>query len=362
MYFCCKTFNRGKYYVKANDIGYIDEYENNIVFNYYLKNKKYNIKDKKDHFEILNEETYSKYFKSYPFSNLDDYLKHYQPKYIKLIKEVETFSTELISSSSISEEEKGILKTKIKQISQTQGCTKSYTIDECEQITTNSINVKKKGSQIFNRANRYDKPISNHSKENFEDSLSYPFPEGIRLKDYASPKQYSLTIIKLIKNCFEIYDSEIHEIFTKFIDEIFISKKSKIREFYDKYKLDKLYKKKIREFYDELDQEYIICIKEIIQSTQICHFCNEPLEKDDLNSNGYCSQTNKSELCHRDPNKYSTYDNVYWGHGKCNRRQSNNTEYEIILQGLKLLCNNPKYKKKEKVSNLLLLLKLNQKT
>lgn len=300
-------------------------YKKNKKIFIYIDNDEVKTNDIHKNILELNDETFKKYFKDYPFNNLSELIDNYSPIYIKLSKDIISCTNKITKKYIKDDNEKKYIKKKIDQIEPSSGCTKTYTIIQAKEIleckNVSELNIpQSKGSQIFNRTKRYNKPIHDTSRKNFERSESYPYPDGLRCKDYSSPKQLCLVSLKLRLNYFKIYNNKV-------ICEELINRLQNI----------------INKYSEELDPEYLKIINDIIKKKQVCHYCNNRLIKDDLLSNGYGSQTNNSELCHRDPNKHTTYDNIYWGHGECNRRQSNNTEYEIVLKGLELLYNNPIY-------------------
>ena len=56
-----------------------------------------------------------------------------------------------------------------------------------------------------------------------------------------------------------------------------------------------------------------------------CKYCGEEVDIAKYSSE-YKSSDNYIEICHRDPEGNFTKDNMYWGHGECNRRQGGYSE------------------------------------
>jgi uncharacterized protein with PIN domain len=73
-----------------------------------------------------------------------------------------------------------------------------------------------------------------------------------------------------------------------------------------------------------------------------CKWCGETVDAEKCASM-YGSATNYIEICHQDPNTGFSPDNMYWGHGDCNRRQGGYTERERIEDAIRLLRINPAY-------------------
>lgn len=170
------------------------------------------------------------------------------------------------------------------QLLNSQGCVKTITIEEYENFNEPN-DLKRIGSPYFNRANRWLPPINDISYEEFEKCKSFPAPIGIRQKDFCMPSQLLLIINHLVEE--------------------------------------------LRAFIDE---------------KLICQWCFCKLEYDKFDSI-YKSKDNYMEICHKDPNGTFTIDNIYFGHGECNRRQGGYSEKDRINDTLILLKNNrEKYK------------------
>ena len=67
-----------------------------------------------------------------------------------------------------------------------------------------------------------------------------------------------------------------------------------------------------------------------------CRFCGEVVDMSRARSM-HGSETNYMELCHRNPNGRFTRDNLYLGHGVCNRMQGGCTEEQIVSNGIRLM-------------------------
>ena len=71
-----------------------------------------------------------------------------------------------------------------------------------------------------------------------------------------------------------------------------------------------------------------------------CKYCGEEMDINEYKSE-YKSADNFMEICHRDPHKSFSPENMYWGHGECNRRQGGFTESDRIYDGFRLATLNP---------------------
>lgn len=210
---------------------------------------------------------------------------------------------------------KNLFVVKFSQLLPSAGNTKceniktiKKSIQEKKAIPPNGLKTHKRfGSPIFNRQSRWS-PVADHvSFDEFEKCGSYPWPLGIRKKDFCLPSTWLTCAVEMIKqilsfdNVDETYRIHMQKIFTE-------------------YGFDNIFDGKIH----------------------LCKYCGNPV---DLNLYSlqptYKSATNFIEICHRDPNSHFSKKNMYWGHGECNRRQGGYTERERIEDAIVLITNNP---------------------
>ena len=191
---------------------------------------------------------------------------------------------------------KKILEDKINQLMVSQGCTKTIKIDNYNKFDSNLLKKHERiGDPIFNRSVRWCPPIPNNfTYEDFTKTLSYPAPIGIRKKDFALPSTMIKTIITLLNQIFNMKNVKLDE-----------ELKNKFSNIINKYN----YKLEISE--------------------HKCKFCNQSIDINEYTSS-YKSCENYIEICHRNPNSNFNEDNIYWGHGLCNRKQGGYTELECI--------------------------------
>ncbi len=162
------------------------------------------------------------------------------------------------------------------------------------------------GEPLFNRSSRCSPVVDHLSWEEFRASPSYPYPIGIRNKDFCLPSEMIAVSVEMIrqlltlKNVEDKYREKIQKIFTDF----------NIEPQFDNF------------------------------VTHRCTYCGEEIDLNEYSSN-YASETNYIEICHRDPNACFCMGNMYWGHGECNRRQGGYTETERIEDALGLINYNP---------------------
>ena len=202
---------------------------------------------------------------------------------------------------------------KLPQLRTSQGCTKTPTI-AATQAHIEKMNGEKEltlkekhfGEPLFNRSSRCSPVVDHLSWEEFRASPSYPYPIGIRNKDFCLPSEMIAVSVEMIrqlltlKNVEDKYREKIQKIFTDF----------NIEPQFDNF------------------------------VTHRCTYCGEEIDLNEYSSN-YASETNYIEICHRDPNACFCMGNMYWGHGECNRRQGGYTETERIEDALGLINYNP---------------------
>ena len=259
-------------------------------------NKCFKIKmDELNLFKILKHNNFFLKIDEYPCEiNIKEFDNRIEVK--KVISKIKQICK--INKSPISK----FLDDKLSQLTVSQGNNKNSTIKEYKDFKNNQLKIdkthKRFGDPIFNRNNRWCIP-TNMSYEKFELSKSYPAPIGIRPKDFCLPSELILTLKELINQC-------LHFKNVSSLDYILF-----------KSKLDIIEKRKIHK----------------------CKFCNKSLNID-LHLSEYKSRNNYIELCHRNPNDRFLSNNIYFGHGECNRRQGAYTEKERMMDGLSLLKSN----------------------
>ena len=180
-------------------------------------------------------------------------------------------------------------------------------INEDEEIPE-ELTLKEKhfGEPLFNRSSRCSPVVDHLSWEEYRASPSYPYPIGIRNKDFCLPSEMIAVSVEMIrqlltlKNVEDKYREKIQKIFTDF----------------------------------NIEPQFNNFV------THRCTYCGEEIDLNEYSSN-YASETNYIEICHRDPNACFCMGNMYWGHGECNRRQGGYTETERIEDALGLINYNP---------------------
>jgi hypothetical protein len=161
------------------------------------------------------------------------------------------------------------------------------------------------GDPIFNRSKRHSPPISkSFTREDFENSLSFPAPIGIREEDFTLP-------------------SEQNEILIELLNQIFSCKNS-----------------------PECPEDIIIDLGLTINAnSHTCLWCGEVIDISELNQD-YCSKEHSINFCHRIPEVGTKKGNVYIGHCSCNREQGGYSEEQRIEQIIRLVKTNPSYREK----------------
>jgi hypothetical protein len=194
-----------------------------------------------------------------------------------------------------------IISDKLEQIRASQGCMDTVTINDFKGYISNKSEldnkIKRIGDPIFNRSNRWCPPIK-MSYDEFKNSNSFPAPLGVRTKDFALPSTVLRCLIEMIKQVCLFQN---------------INAPPELKE---------LLKIENNIYYHR------------------CKWCNNVINADEYSSE-YSSQHNFIEICHRNPNGVFEPDNIYWGHGSCNREQGGYSETERISQALRLLSINP---------------------
>lgn len=196
---------------------------------------------------------------------------------------------------------KEIIEDKLIQIICSQGNNKCIDIPKYKKYINKEISLsshKRIGDPIFNRNKRWCPP-NDMTYEEYEESNSFPAPIGIRIKDFCLPSELLETLYELITQIFNFKNINIDD-----------SLEMKIEK----------------------------------RDTHMCKWCRKEIDAN-LYWSKYKSEENYIEICHRDPNGRFTKDNIYWGHGECNRRQGGYSEEDRIKDAITLILNNPEYHK-----------------
>jgi hypothetical protein len=165
-----------------------------------------------------------------------------------------------------------------------------------------TIKLERIGDPIFNRSVRHSPPISKTiTREDFDNSPSFPAPIGIREEDFALP-------------------SEQNEILIELLNQIFSCKNSP-------------------ECPEEIISELGLTIN---SNSHMCSWCGEIMDISELNQE-YCSKEHSINFCHRIPELGTKKGNVYIGHCSCNREQGGYSEEQRIEQFICLAKTNPSY-------------------
>ena len=195
------------------------------------------------------------------------------------------------------------------QPASTQGNTRIITFDDIRKFDEFGVPIHVRypvmyghDSYIFNRAPHHAPPHPVLTQEEWRNHSCFPRPLGVRSKDHATPQETYDTILELVT---QLYNSEG-------ID------KSKFTGF-------------------PLED----------RTVHKCRFCGEVVDVSQAKPK-HGSETNYMELCHRNPNGGFTRDNLYIGHGECNRMQGGCTEEQVVSNGIRLM----KMLEREKDSDL----------
>lgn len=156
--------------------------------------------------------------------------------------------------------------------------------------------IKCIGKPFINRALRWSPPIDKCiSRKKFVKLSQFGEPIGIRSGDFCFP-------------------SELNKLYCVILEQIF--------SFEDAPELNSDIISNCSKYYPEFNP---------IKGKHLCNWCHKPLYIKECLSI-YGSKTNYVELCHIDPYGMTTSDNIYIGHGKCNREQGGYTENERCSQ------------------------------
>ena len=146
-------------------------------------------------------------------------------------------------------------------------------------------------SYIFNRAPHYAPPHPVLTQEEWRNHHCFPRPLGVRPKDHATPRQTYDTILELVT---QLYNCK------------------------------------------GIDKSKFMGLPLEDRDVHRCRFCGEVVDVSQAKPK-HGSETNYMELCHRNPNGRFTRDNLYLGHGACNRMQGGCTEEQIVSNGIRLM-------------------------
>jgi len=197
------------------------------------------------------------------------------------------------------------LKDKLNQVSSAQGSLHTVKISEYlafkdgTRVLKTTENI---GDPIFNRNKRWLPPVD-IEHDAFKQTKGFPAPIGIRPKDFCLPSQVIKGVVELLVQMARFENSP-----TELVD--FVSKIPGIV---------------------------------IADGSHSCKWCGETVDAKKCTST-YKSATNYIEICHRDPNGMFSPENVYWGHGDCNRQQGGYTEMECIKAAARLANMYPDYR------------------
>lgn len=198
-------------------------------------------------------------------------------------------ASELITKALAKTSDK-TLKSKLKQTLLPQGCSHTSTISDYLKVKSGEKvlgPLESFGDAIFNRTKRWAPPIPNeYSHDEFKQTKGFPAPIGIRTKDFCMPSDIIKGVTELVVQMARFENAE----------------------------------PKFREFVVGLGVT-------IPDGHHCCKWCGKSVDANKCTSK-YKSATNYIELCHRDPNGMFSDENVYWGHGDCNRRQGGYTELD----------------------------------
>lgn len=187
---------------------------------------------------------------------------------------------------------KKIVSDKLEQLFVSQGAPyetiqKLNAIAECSEPTPRTREAK----MIYNRNSRWCPPVD-MTYEEFENTASYPYPLGIRPKDFCLPSELLDTVVEMLTQICSMknVDRELFETLNK-----------------------------------EFEKKKLLVRIDTTRPDHCCKYCSKPLDAEEYSSE-YKSETNYMEICHRDPNERFIKENMYWGHGECNRRQGGYSE------------------------------------
>ena len=194
---------------------------------------------------------------------------------------------------------------KLSQIKAAQGapCDTISTILKLKPEEVRKEKTKRCDNMIYNRTSRWNPPIPESYKyEEYEKSINFCRPIGIRPKDFCFPSELIDTYKEMIKQiiCFKNVDPET--------------------------------KQKLMDF---LNIDSCNCVE-----VHKCKWSGKEIDVDEYSST-YSSKDNFIEICHRDPQDRFLARNMYWGFGESNRQQGGYSEKERVIQTVTLCKANP---------------------
>jgi hypothetical protein len=198
------------------------------------------------------------------------------------------------------------LRDKLDQVTKSQGSTKAATVAEYLDYKAGTRVLgptENLGDPIFNRSKRWCPPVD-IDHDTFKQSKGFPAPLGIRPKDFCLPSALIQGVLELVVQMASFENAPAPLVaFVSAIPGVTLPGR-----------------------------------------THRCKWCGETVDAAQCISE-YKSSTNYIEICHRDPNGMFSPENMYWGHGDCNRRQGGYTEKDRIEDAIRLLLENPDYRR-----------------
>ncbi len=237
--------------------------------------------------------------------------------FVKFEADIKTFVKSLKKVNPLLQK---IFHDKLFQMIQTQGAPFEKIVD-IEKFIENGPNQSKHtrfGNPIFNRNCRWC-PVADHlTWEQYETCPSYPYPIGIRAKDFCLPSEMHKVLVEMIKQILTF----------KNVDE---KHRQNMQTIFSKYNVENVF-------------DNITC--------HCCKYCGCEIDMNAYTSQ-YKSEHNYIEICHRDPNSHFCVKNMYWGHGECNRRQGGYTESDRIQDAIGLINYNSTDYSLDQLQNLM---------
>lgn len=271
----------------------------NVILLPFNKSQNIHITDeiyKLNYYQLESDETYV-YISGYPHGKIA--ISEFTTQSISIKKLKKHFKEDINFSKLIA---------KVVQDSfHSKGNNSCITIEKYNEFATESTHSKLEriGDPIFNRSVRHSPPISKtFTRENFEQSSSYPAPIGIREEDFALPSEQNEILIELLNQIFSCENAPICP--------------------------------------EEIVTELNLSIN---PNSHTCLWCGEILNILKLNQE-YCSIEHTINFCHRIPEVGTKRGNVYIGHCSCNREQGGYSEEERVIQVIRLAKCNPHFKEK----------------
>lgn len=198
------------------------------------------------------------------------------------------------------------LAAKLDQVTKSQGSTKCATIPQYFEYAAGRRVLgptENLGDPVFNRSKRWAPPVD-IDHDTFKQTKGFPAPLGIRPKDFCLPSEMIKGVTELLVQmaCFENAPPAL--------------------------------------------ATFVFGIPGVVHPGCVhrCKWCGGTVDAAKCTAE-YKSTTNYIEICHRDPNAAFSPENMYWGHGDCNRRQGGYTERDRIEDAIRLLMENPVYRR-----------------